>query len=282
MVVNMKIGFIGFGEVASTLAMGLLKQGIIVSTCIKGRSQKTHKIVEKLELDLCESNKELAETSDFLISAVTPASAIKIAQDVGEYVKGIYVDINNISPSTAKKSLSLIKNGKIVDASIIGTIRNGINVPIIASGPYADEFCELNKYGMNITVIGSDIGQASAIKILRSAFTKGISALLFETLYPAYEMGIDQEVLKYIAETEGEEFEESAKSRIISSAFHADRRYEEMNEVIELLEETENPKISKATQDFYKELHEKVVNINKRPENYLELFDLIKKLKDYR
>ena len=277
----MKIGFIGFGEVALTLASGFLMHGIEVSTCIKDRSQKTQKTAKKLELNLYESNRELAETSDFLISAVTPSSAIKIAQDVGEYVKGIYIDINNISPSTAKKALSLIKNGKIVDASIIGPVRKGINVPIIASGPFADEFSKLNEYGMNITVIGSNIGQASAIKILRSSFTKGITALLFETLYPAYEMGIDKEVLKYISETEGEEFKESAKSRIISSAFHAKRRYEEMNEIIELLEETEDPKINKAIQDFYKELHEKLDNLDKRPENYLELFELIKKLKNH-
>ena len=271
----MKIGFIGFGEVASTLASGLLKRGVEVSTCIEGRSPRTQKIAKKMELNLFKSNRELAENSDFLISAVTPASAIKIAQDIGECVKGVYVDINNVSPSTAKKTLSLIKNGKTVDASIIGAVRIDINVPIIASGPYADEFSKLNKYGMNITVIGSDIGKASAIKILRSTYTKGISALLFETLYAAYEMGIDQEVLKYISETECEGFKDSAKSRIISSAFHAKRRFEEMDEVIKLLNEIENPKISKATQCFYKELYLKIGRLDNRPESYLEIFKLI-------
>ena len=276
----MKVGFIGFGEVASTLASGLLKQGIEVSTCTVGRSQKTEKIAKKLELNLCQSNRKLAESSDFLISAVTPASATKTAQEVGEYVKGIYVDINNISPSSTKKALSSIKNGKIVDASIIGTVREGINVPIIASGPYADKFSKLNKYGMNITVIGSDIGQASAIKILRSAFTKGISALLFETIYPAYIMGIDHEVLKYISQTECEDFKNSAISRIISGAYHAKRRYEEMNEVIDFLSEIEDPKISKSIQNFYKELYDKVDEFEERPESYLELFEQIKKAQE--
>ncbi|MGZ7048143.1 MAG: NAD(P)-binding domain-containing protein, partial [Methanobacterium sp.] len=203
----MKIGFIGFGEVGSTLASGLLNEGIEVSTCIQDRSSKTQKIAEEMDLNLCKSNKELAEASDILISAVNPPSAIKIAQYVGEYVSGIYVDINNVSPKTVKKTLSFIKNGKVVDASIIGAVRKGLNVPIITSGPYADQFAELNNYGMNIEVIGTEIGQASAIKILRSSFTKGISALLFETLYSAYQMGIDQEVLKYISKTECEGFE---------------------------------------------------------------------------
>ncbi|MGZ7049097.1 MAG: NAD(P)-binding domain-containing protein [Methanobacterium sp.] len=273
----MKIGFIGFGEVGSTLASGLLNEGIEVSTCIQDRSSKTQKIAEEMDLNLCKSNKELAEASDILISAVNPQSAIKIAQYVGEYVSGIYVDINNVSPKTVKKTLSFIKNGKVVDASIIGAVRKGLNVPIITSGPYADQFAELNNYGMNIEVIGAEIGQASAIKILRSSFTKGISALLFETLYSAYQMGIDQEVLKYISKTECEGFEISAASRLISSAFHAKRRYEEMDEVIELLLESEDPKMNKATQDHFKELHQELGELSERPENYAEIFEQIKR-----
>jgi len=272
----MKIGFLGFGEVASTLSTGLLKNGVEVSTCIEGRSPRTQKLALETGLNLCGSGRELAENSDILISAVTPVAAVKTAQEVGEYVDGIYVDINNISPLTAKKVLSFIKNGKTADASIIGSVRKGLNVQIIASGRFAHEFTRLNNYGMNITVIGTDIGQASALKMLRSSFTKGISALLFETLYSAYSIGIDQEVLKYISKTEGDRFKDSAISRIISSSFHAKRRYEEMGEVIETLSESEDPKVSKAVQDFFKTLYENLGELKKRPENYVEIFDAIK------
>lgn len=275
----MKVGFIGFGEVASILSAGLLKNGVEVSTCIEGRSSKTQKIAREMNLDLCLSNRELAEDSDILISAVTPATAIKVAQDVGKYVNGVYVDINNISPTTAKKALSFIENGKTADASIIGSVRKGLNVQIIASGRFAQEFSKLNNYGMNITVIGTDIGHASAVKMLRSSFTKGISALLFETLYSAYSMGIDHEVLRYISKTECEGFKDSAISRIISSAFHAKRRHEEIGEVIELLSESEDPKMSKATQNFFKNLYKNLGELEKRPESYSEIFELIKEKK---
>lgn len=279
----MKVGFIGFGEVASTLSTGLMKRGVQVSTCIEGRSSRTQKLASEMDLYLCKSNRELAEFSDILISAVTPAVAVKTAQDVGKYVNGVYVDINNISPKNAKKSLYFIENGKTVDASIIGTVRKGLNIPVIASGPYADKFAELNNYGMNITVIGDEEGQASAVKMLRSSFTKGLSALLFETLYPAYKMGIHKEVLKYISETEGEAFKDSAMSRIISSAFHAKRRYEEMAEVIEILSDNEDPKMSKAAKDFFKNLYEELGDLNKRPESYTEIFELInEKKKDFK
>lgn len=278
----MIVGFIGFGEVASTLSAGLLENGVQVGICIEGRSSKTQKRASEMDLNLCSSNRELAEYSDILISTVNPGAAVKVAKAVGKHVNGVYVDINNISPKTTKKALSYIKNGKIADASIIGTVRKGLNVPIIVSGPYANNFTKLNEYGMNITVIGNEEGQASAVKMLRSSFTKGLSALLFETLYPAYKMGIDKELLKYICETEGEGFKDAAISRINSSAFHAKRRGEEMLEVIEMLSESEDPVMSKATHEFFKILYEEVGDLDKRPENYPEIFKLMEKKNEIR
>lgn len=273
----MKVGFLGFGEVASTLSEGLQKHGAIVATCIEGRSMKTKSLVEKSSINLYKTNIELAKSSDILISTVIPSQAIKVAQEVGKYVNGIYVDINNVSPKTVKKTLSFIENRKIVDASIIGSIRKGLNVSVIASGDYATQFAELNNYGMNISIVGEEIGQASTIKMFRSSFTKGISALLFETLYSAYKMGIDEEVLKYIAETECEGFKDSAISRIISSSVHAKRRGEEMEEVIELISEYTPPKMSTATEELFKSIYEHVNDLETRPHKYREVFKLIDK-----
>jgi 3-hydroxyisobutyrate dehydrogenase-like beta-hydroxyacid dehydrogenase len=272
----MKIGFLGFGEVASTLAGGLLSNGADVFTCVEGRSLKTKEAAEETAMNLCKSNRELAESCDFLISAVTPSQAVKVSKEVGKYVKGIYIDINNISPSTAEEVLSHIENGKTADASIIGSVRKkGLNAHILVSGPCAKQFLELNQYGMNITVVGNEIGHASAIKLLRSSFTKGISALLFETLYSAYKMGIDEETLEYIAETEGEGFRESAVSRIISSAVHSRRRAEEMEEVIGLISKSSDAKMSKATGEFFKQLYGEINSIDKRPGDYKEIFKII-------
>jgi 3-hydroxyisobutyrate dehydrogenase-like beta-hydroxyacid dehydrogenase len=274
----MKVGFLGFGEVASALAAGLLNNGADVSTCVEGRSLKTRKLAKETELNIHKSNRELAESSDILISAVTPFQAVKVAKFVGKYSKGIYVDMNNVSPSTVKEALSYIENGKTVDASIIGSVRKkGLKVHILAAGSNAGQFAELNRYGMNISVIGDEEGQASAIKLLRSSFTKGISALLFETLYSAYKMGIDEEVLKYIAETECKGFEDSAVSRIISSAVHSKRRAEEMKEVVEFISVNSEAEMSKATAEFFKSLHEDIGKLSMRPENYRDIFRNIDK-----
>lgn len=271
----MQVGFLGFGEVASTLSAGLMENGVEVYTCVLGRSTRTREIAGKTGVKFNKSYRVLAENSDIIISSVVPSNALKIAEMVGKYSKGIYVDMNNVSPKTVKKTLGMIENGRTVDAAIIGSVvRMGLNVKVIASGPFADDFAELKSFGMNISVVGHENGQASGIKLLRSAYTKGVSALLFESIYHGYKMGIDKEVLKYISETEGEDFVDSAVSRIISAAFHAERRSEEMEEVVEVLSEKQDPLMAKATTKFFKKLNENIKKPNKRPDDYLEIFKL--------
>ena len=114
---------------------------------------------------------------------------------------------------------------------------------------------------------------------MRSSYTKAFSALLFESIYNGYKMGIDKEVLRYISETECPDFIESAKSRIISAAFHAKRRSEEMWEVVEMLSEKQDHIMAKGTLDFFKVLDENIKKPEKRPDDYREIFEGIIKTK---
>ncbi len=281
----MKVGFLGFGEVASTLSKWLTDGGVEVYTSIENRSIKTQTLTKKYAINICEDNTTLAELSDILISAVTPAEAVNIAKEVGRNTRGIYVDINNISPQTVNEALGYIENGKTVDAAILGGIkREGIKVQIIASGSHVEQFRQLNQYGLNIKDIGPDIGKAKALKMLRSSYTKGVSALLLETLYSAHEMGLDEEFLKCLEITECPEFKKSALSRIKNSAYHARRKSQEMDEILKfmkdygllkLINENDHPSMVKSTQEYFRYIS-KTINLEKKPESYKELFELFK------
>ena len=274
----MRVGFLGFGEVASTFSSGLKANDVDVYTCLSGRSPKTVENAVNSGVKLCNTYRELAETSDILFSSVVPSMAVEVAKKVGNHSKGIYVDINNISPKTVKTALNEIKNGRIVDAAIIGSVkRNGLKVKIIVSGRQAEEILNLNQYGMNITVVGQEVGDASTIKLIRSVYTKGVSALLYESLYHAYKLGINEEVLECISETETGDFIESANSRIVSAAFHSNRRAEEMDEVVEFLSEYQNPVMAQATSKFFKNLSKTIKKPSKRPEYYTDVYKLLYK-----
>ncbi|MDP2835942.1 MAG: DUF1932 domain-containing protein [Methanobacteriaceae archaeon] len=248
----MKIGFLGFGEVSSILSEGLLDNGVNVFTCLQGRSSTTKNKALEMGVTICPSYRKLAEKSEILISAVTPSTAVEVARDIGKYSRGIYVDINNISPATVREALGQVENKKTVDAAIIGSVkRNGSNVQIIACGDSAQDFAFLNDYGLNIKIMGTEIGNCSQIKMLRSSYTKGVSALLWETISAAYKMGIDEEVMEIIGETEGQQFKNSVNSRLISSFKHAKRRYEEMDEVKNLLSDEIDPIMADAIENTF-------------------------------
>jgi len=274
---QMKIGFLGFGEVASTLSEGLLARGVEVSTCLEGRSQRSVELAKSTGVNLFDSLTELVESSDILLSAVVPAEAVSVAKKVGGSFEGVYVDLNNVSPGTVKEAFSHIPNGKTVDGAIMGGIQNGLGTPIIASGEFAENFAVLNQYGMNIEVIGPEVGQASGLKMLRSAYTKGVSALLFESFHAAYQMGVDETLLRYLTLSEGPHFPASANSRLTSSAYHSQRRAQEMEEVVKFLSEYTDPLITRATCEFFQSLPDKTGPMPKRLAKYGEVFRKVDK-----
>lgn len=275
---QIKLGFLGFGEVASTLSEGLLARGVEVSTCLEGRSQRSVELAKSTGVTLFDSLSDLVEYSDILLSVVVPAEAVSVAKQVSGEFEGVYVDLNNVSPGTVKEAFSHIPNGKTVDAAIMGGIKSGLGTPIVASGEFAENFAELlNQYGMNIEVIGPEVGQASGLKMLRSAYTKGVSALLFESFHAAYQMGVDETLLRYLTQSEGSHFPESANSRLTSSAYHSRRRAQEMDEVVKFLSEYTDPVITRATCEFFQSLPDKTGPMPKRLAKYGEVFRKVDK-----
>jgi 3-hydroxyisobutyrate dehydrogenase-like beta-hydroxyacid dehydrogenase len=86
--------------VASTLARGLLDQGVQILTCVEGRSSRTVDLAKSAGVELSQTPQEVAESSDIILSTVVPAQTVNVAKEVGKTVKGVYVDLNNVSPAT--------------------------------------------------------------------------------------------------------------------------------------------------------------------------------------
>jgi 3-hydroxyisobutyrate dehydrogenase-like beta-hydroxyacid dehydrogenase len=86
----------------------------------------------------------------------------------------------------------IVKAGsRFVDAGIIGSPPNPTSFTrIYASGKDAPEFQQLSEYGLDVRVIGTEIGQASGLKMVYAALTKGTSALSIELLVAAWRMGL--------------------------------------------------------------------------------------------
>jgi 3-hydroxyisobutyrate dehydrogenase-like beta-hydroxyacid dehydrogenase len=261
----MKVGFIGFGEVSYNLSKIILSKGIGVMTSLEGRSDKTRDLAGSLDIDILDSFEDVAREADVLISANSPSSALAVAVKYGSLTDGIFLDLNNISPQTAYEIANYLSDDHFIDAAIMGTVKSN-ELNLFFSGKRANKFKEfLKKYSsnnpqtkVNITVVGDKIGAASALKVLRSSYTKGVSALLIETFEIAEKFGLSDDLWDVLVLTEGDKFLKSSKSRIENSYKSSKRKYEEMEQLIGFLEsydfEDDEDIMLKATRDKFASL----------------------------
>ena len=175
----------------------------------------------------------MAIKSDILISATSPKSALSIAKEYGKYSKGIYLDLNNVSPDTTFKIDKHVDN--LVDGAIIGKIDSNNPVLYIA-GEKSDDLLFLNDF-INVNKISNNVGDVALLKMLRSLYTKSVSALLIESSQIAKEYGLEEEFFDILSLTEGEEFKEKSMSRLTNTLNSSKRKSEELEEMIDYFDD---------------------------------------------
>ena len=221
----MIIGFIGFGKVSQNLSRLIKSDDISFITSFE---ERLHKNINDENVAVVKTFKEVCEKSDILISANTPKSALDIAKKYGKYAKGIYLDLNNISPDTTLEINEYMDN--FVDGAIIGKIDSD-NPVLYISGKSADDLLFLDEF-IKTKKISDKIGDAAILKMLRSTYTKTLSALLIESSEIAKNNNLEREFFEALSLTEGSEFKNKSISRITNTLNNSKRKSEELEEII--------------------------------------------------
>lgn len=228
----MIIGLIGFGKVSQNLVRLIRSESIAFITSDQNRSSKTVENIKMANVEILDDFIEVARESDILISANSPANALEVAEKYGGYANGIYLDLNNVSPDTTLKISKHARN--LVDGAIIGKI-DSKNPLLYLSGEKSDELLFLNDH-IETVKISDRIGDASILKMIRSSYTKSVSALLIESYGLAQKYGLDEEFFNTLNITEGNDFSEKSLSRIQNTLKSKKRKSEELNEIINYFE----------------------------------------------
>lgn len=231
----MIIGLIGFGKVSKNLLMLIRSDDIQFITSVENRSDETCKSIEQENIQVFDTFKEVAVKSDILISATSPKSALAVAKEYGKYVNGIYLDLNNISPDTISQMNQYVSN--LIDGAIIGKI-DSENPILYLSGKRADELLFFNDF-LKTRKISDNVGDAAILKMLRSSYTKSLSALLIESYEISRNCGLDDEFFETLALTEGDDFKEKSLSRIENTLKNSKRKSEELEEIIDYFDGNE-------------------------------------------
>jgi 3-hydroxyisobutyrate dehydrogenase-like beta-hydroxyacid dehydrogenase len=241
-----RLGFIGYGEIGSTLGAGLRGAGLAeVASYDSGAFDGPYAalIQERARaagVVLLRSPAELAARSDILVG-VTPGSAsVASATDFVPHLQArhLFIDIASATPKVKQAVAAALEGSgaRVADGSIVGTPKDGLALPILASGPAAEAVRDaLVPWGMRIDPVGPELGTASAIKILRSVLIKGIEALLDEMLLGARRYGLDDAVLASASKTLARPFPELAAGLLTTGVIHAKRRAEEAGMAAEAL-----------------------------------------------
>ena len=257
----MRLGFIGFGAAAYGLAKGLresaageLEIGFFDSQSdTPGPNRVIRNRAAETGAGECDDLKELILNTEVVVSCVTAAAALTVAEQAAAQLgpHQLYLDVNTASPETMRKVGRTMQRSSVpfVDVAMMGGIPTFLHrVPCLASGSGAESFRQrFVPYGMDITVVGNEPGQASAIKLFRSIFMKGFLALLIETLSATHRYGVDAVVLESIARTmDKNDFLETVRLQLGKGVISAERMNHEMETVVQTLAELGTPALMSA------------------------------------
>jgi 3-hydroxyisobutyrate dehydrogenase-like beta-hydroxyacid dehydrogenase len=237
-----RIALIGFGEVGTTLATGLIATGrydFAAYDILIDDPQRASAMRDKaraLRVELCSTAAKAASGARIVMSAVTAASSRSVAEGAAGFLEAgqFFLDLNSVSPGTKRASAAAVERtgAHYVEAAVMAAISPyGLKVPMLLGGKHAATLKSLlQPAGMALEVAADEIGRASAIKMCRSVIIKGLEALTVECLRTARYYGVEDDILASLEKTYPIGWERQAGYLISRAVQHGRRRAAEMRE----------------------------------------------------
>lgn len=235
---------LGFGMAGRPIARGLAEAGAAQVRAWKRPPWRPEHLDASTHpaIRMTQSIEEALEGADLVLSLVTTESALDTARSASPFIRdAVYVDLNTTTPEVKREIGRLIEagGGRPIDGAICDPAEvYGHKVVTLISGPEARRLSKaMARYGMQLQVLSERVGDASALKVVRSVFTKGLMMTFLEAIEAARRCGLVDELLESIAGTvEGLPLRDLALSLAGTSLIAAERRAQEMEGVVSTLE----------------------------------------------
>jgi putative dehydrogenase len=162
------------------------ERGATVRTSLAGRSAASARRAAEAGMIAVESDRDLVEGVDLVLSIVPPGEAIGLGERLLPLLaatsrKPLVIDCNAVNPTTAARIATILAPGgaAFVDGGIIGgpPKLDGPGPRFYLSGPAAGDAAMLRDYGVDIRLLDGAVGAASALKMSYAGITKGLTAL---------------------------------------------------------------------------------------------------------
>lgn len=136
----------------------------------------------------------------------------------------------------------------LIDGAIIGKIDSD-NPTMYISGINAEKLLFLDGF-LDVKVISENVGDAATLKLLRSTYTKTLTALLIESHEIAKGHNLENEFFDIVSLTEGGDFKDKSLSRINNTLDNPNRKCEELSEIANAFGENELIMVRAAMEKF--------------------------------
>jgi 3-hydroxyisobutyrate dehydrogenase-like beta-hydroxyacid dehydrogenase len=238
----MKIAFIGFGEAARAFAGSLREHqdlsfsayDILLGT---GEEAPIRDAAARLGVRLANDPAGAVADAEWIVSAVTAADSLDAARSVsGHLGEGqVFVDINSVSAGRKRETAKGVAgNGAAyVDMAVMAPVHpRGHRTPVLIAGPACDAVKDrMSALGFSFEIAGPNIGDATAIKMVRSMFVKGLEVVTVQALLAARASGCLDAVMASLSGSFPQfDWAEFPNYQIERMAHHGIRRAAEMEE----------------------------------------------------
>ena len=238
------VAIVAAGNMGAGIARRLVENGITVLTLLNGRSAATQQRATAAGMQ--PASLDAVMEADLLLSIVPPANALSFAEQTAFALKSarrkpVFADCNAVSPATVRHIHAVVSatGAEFVDAGIIGfPPEPGDKGPrIYVAGESAAKLGVLSDHGLDIRVLDSPVGAASALKMAFAGISKGTIAIVAAMILAAERAGSAGALRQELSESE-QSLLKTMATRIPRSMFpKAWRWVAEMQEIAEFAKE---------------------------------------------
>jgi len=239
--------FIGFGEAGHAFASSIDRAGLAAVSGFDLKPESAE-IMQDFAVTAHASAPDALAFADAVWCLVTADQAADVARQAAAHLQpgAFWFDGNSCSPGSKRLAAAAIEGGggRYVDVAIMAPVHPlRAKAPLLLAGPHAQAAAEfLRGLGMQPTVVGDSVGEASTIKMMRSVMIKGIEALTAECVLGARRAGVDDKVLASLNKSDpGFDWPQRSAYNFERMAVHGQRRAAEMREVARTLQELDLP-----------------------------------------
>lgn len=201
-----RIALIGFGEAAQAFAAAAGWNGDAAAFDIETEAAETRDAKRadyaRLGVAGCGSAREALAGAPAVLSLVTADAALAATRENARHLNAgaLWFDMNSVAPETKRAAETVVAaaGGRYVDVAVMAPVHpKRTSVPLLVSGPHAEAgAAALGDLGFrDVRCVGAHVGDASAIKMIRSVMVKGIEALTWECAAAAEAAGVFDEVM---------------------------------------------------------------------------------------